>query len=184
VKVLLATANSRDLYIDVEREHRALQQILSHASTELQVLPAVEVGDLSDVLTANGETGHIDILHFCGHATPDKGLHFRGPGRKFDFVAAKQLSSLLKDARIQLVVLNACNTQALAESITDVVPAAIGTTRLVRDVAARQFTRSFYQALAKKYTFREAFEKAVKEQKTTATPGYIYAGVDQSHILD
>ncbi|MEP0203593.1 MAG: CHAT domain-containing protein [Halioglobus sp.] len=178
MKILLFTANFRDSYIDVEREHRTLQSALTSTSDNLQVLPAAEVADLEKAIARSKKTGGIDVLHFCGHATPEEGLHLRGPARGTEFLKAEQLKAILAGAGVKLVVLNACNTQALAEALTHVVPAAIGTTRPVRDVVARQFTRNFYAALQGNSRAREAFEIALKKQKQAATPAYLYAGLD------
>jgi len=178
MRVLLVTANFRDSYIDVEREQRTLQRILGNANSHLQVLPAAEVVDLRQALMTNNETGGIDILHFSGHATPEEGLHLRGPGRTKDFLQADQLKIILRKTGVKLAVLNACNSEFLARAASEVIPAAIGTTRLVRDVAARQFTRNFYEAIAKHATIKAAFESALEKQKSAATPAYMYAGLD------
>ena len=178
MRVLLVSANFRDSYIDVEREYRTLQRLLQNTDNQLKVLPAAEIADLRQALMTSKETGGIDILHFCGHATPEEGLHLRGPGRTKDFLTAEQLKIILKSTGIKLVVLNACRSNALAIAASEVVPAAIGTTRLVRDVAARQFTRIFYGAIAENATISAAFKTALQEQKPAATPAYIYAGLD------
>ena len=178
MRVLLVTANFRESYIDVEREHRTLQRLLQGTDNQLQVLPAAEIADLRQALKTTREADGIDILHFSVHATLEDGLHLRGPGRTKDFLQAEQLKILLKNTGIKLVVLNACESDALAIAASEVVPAAIGTTRLVRDVAARQFTRNFYEAIAEESTIRAAFEAALEKQKPAATPAYMYAGID------
>jgi hypothetical protein len=177
MKVLLVTANFRESYIDVEREHRTLQRIVESKNWHLQVLPAAEIVDLRHALLRTKEAGGTDILHFSGHATPEEGLHFRGPGRTRDFLAAEQLKNVLKNTGIKLVVLNACGSGALARAASEVVPAAIGTTRTVRDVVARQFTRDFYGAFTENSTIKAAFETALENQKPAAKPAYMYSGL-------
>ena len=174
--VLFVSANSRDEYIDIEREHRTLQQLVVTGDHSLQVLPAAEIGDLRDALSANKKENTFDILHFSGHITAKEGLRLRGEGRSTAYLNGEMLAAFLKGSGVELVVLNACYSEALAISLSDVVPAVIGTTREVRDVAARRFTRYFYTALAGGVSVTDAFEAAVKTEKRSSSPAYILAG--------
>ena len=184
MKVLLVTANFRDSYIDIEREHRTLQKLLQIGKHDLQVLPAAEIADLRQALTADKIGRAVDILHFSGHATPEEGLHLRGHGRGRDFLEAKEFKTLLGDAGVRLLMLNACHSDCLAIALGEVVPAVIGTTRAVRDVAARKFTRDFYEALTGNSTIRTAFETALEKQKPAASPAYMCAGEGLDCIIE
>jgi hypothetical protein len=175
--ILFVSANSRDEYLDIEREHRTLQKLVETGQHSLQVLPAAEVADLRDALRSNGKQRHFDILHFSGHITEEEGLHFRGKGRRKETLSGERLKEILSGSDVKLVVLNACHSEALATSISEVVPAAIGTTRVIRDVVARQFTRNFYAALNEKATVKEAFELALKKGKQ-GSPAYRRPGED------
>ncbi len=130
---------------------------------------------MREALDANQKSKSFDILHFSGHATEENGLHLRGAGRQPEFLGVEKLKEFLKDSGVQLVVLNACSSEAVAVSLSEVVPAVIGTTRKVRDVVARQFTRLFYSALKENATVIEAFDAALKEQRTSVNPAYIHA---------
>jgi hypothetical protein len=173
--ILFVSANSPNAYIDIEREHRTLQKLVETGNHSLQVLPAAEVTDLRDALRANKKDKGFDVLHFSGHATEEEGLHLRGEGRRKEVLSGDTLKAFLKGAEVKLVVLNACHSEALAISISEVVPAAIGTTRVIRDVVARRFTRNFYGALKDYATVKEAFEAALKKGKQGSS-AYMHAG--------
>ena len=143
----------------------------------MRVLPAAEVEDIRDALRLNGKKRPFDILHFSGHITEDEGLHLRGKGRLKETLSSETLKEFLSGSEVKLVVLNACHSEAYATSISEVVPAAIGTTREIRDVVARQFTRNFYAALIQKSTVKEAFELALARGKQ-GNPAYMHAGKD------
>lgn len=180
--ILFVSANSRDEYMDIEREHRTLQRIIETGDHSLRVLPAAEIGDLRDALSANEKRSTFDILHFSGHITEEQGLQLRGEGRSKAYLKGETLAGFLKGSGVKLVVLNACHSEALAVSLSEVVSAAIGTSREIRDVAARRFTRYFYTALAADVSVRGAFEAAVNMQKQSSSPAYIYAG-DPCHMV-
>lgn len=174
--ILFVSANSANEYIDIEREHRTLQKLVASGGHSLQVLPAAEVADLRDALRANSKHKGFDILHFSGHATEKQGLHLRGEGRRTDFLSGETLKKFLKGSRIRLVVLNACHSEDLAVVLSEVVPAAIGTTRIIPDIAARGFTRDFYAALKDQASVKEALKAALRKQRPGSTPGYMHAG--------
>ncbi len=174
--VLFVSANSRDEYIDIEREQRTLQKLVETGDHSLRVLPAAEVADLRDALRANEKNKEFDVLHFSGHATEEEGLHLRGKGRQKEFLGVEMLKEFLKGSEVKLVVLNACHSEALAVSLSEVVPAAIGTTRVIRDVTARRFTRYFYGALKDNATVEHAFAAALKKEKPSNIPAYMHAG--------
>lgn len=175
--ILFVSANFSNAYMDIEREQRTLQNLTRSGGHSLHVLPAAEIPDLQEALSANKNHKAFDILHFSGHATEEEGLHLRGAGRQQAFLSVENLKECLKDSGIRLVVLNACSSEALALSLSEVVPAVIGTTRKVRDVVARQFTRLFYSALKENATVIEALDAALKEQKTSVSPAYIHAAL-------
>jgi len=175
--LLFVSANSANAYMDIEREHRTLQQLVESSGHALRALPAAEIEDVCDALRSTGKDQGYDVLHFSGHITAEEGLHLRGSGRRTDTLGGEALKKALRGSDIKLVVLNACNSGALATSIADVVPAVIGTNHAVRDVVARQFTRNFYSALIEESTVIEAFQIALKKGKQ-GNPAYMHAGED------
>jgi hypothetical protein len=180
--ILFISANSADAYMDIEREQRTLQELTKCAGHSLHLLPAAEVTDLRDALSANKKNKAFDILHFSGHATEEKGLHLRGVGRERAYLGVEELKELLIDSGVKLVVLNACNSEAVAVSLSEVVPTVIGTTRKVRDVVARQFTRLFYSALKENATAIEALEVVLTEQRTSNSPAYMHTAIRTQQV--
>ena len=175
MRILFASANSAREYIDIEKEHRTLQKLVETGNHSLRLLPAAEVTDLQDALRANKKEIAFDVLHFSGHVTKEEGMLLRGEGRRKEALSGEQLREFLKGAKVKLVVLNACNSGPLAMSISEVVPAAIGTTRVIQDRVARRFTSSFYGALTDDCTVKEAFEAALKTGRRDSLP-YMCAG--------
>ncbi len=180
MKVLFVSANSRSEYLDIEREHRILLDLLVSAEHSLRVLPAAGVADLREALRANRKSRDFDVLHFCGHASKEHGLHLRGRGHRPAYFSSKMLKKYLIGSNVRLAVLNACDSEALAVSLSKVIPGAIGTTRVVRDLAARQFSRDFYSALISNSSVHTAFEHALKKQRPCSTPAYILASQELS----
>lgn len=176
MNILFVSANSANAYMDIEREHRTLQKLVEEGEHSLRVLPAAEVTDLRDALKTNQKEMGFDILHFSGHITAEEGLHFRGAGRRKEILSGEKLKEFLKGSKVKLVVLNACHSEALAVSLSEVVPAAIGTTRKIRDVAARRFTRHFYSALKDDASVTDALQAALKKEKPSSSPAYMHAG--------
>ena len=176
MRILFVSANAADAYIDIEREHRTLQRLAESGCHKLYALPAAEIADVRDALTNSEDGKKFDVFHFSGHATEHEGLHLRGENRRKAFLDCKTLKSYLEDSHVKLIVLNACNSEALAVSLSEVVPAAIGTTRKIRDVVARQFTRNFYGALMDDVCAKTAFDFALQQQKQSAIPAYMHAG--------
>lgn len=177
MRILFVSANSADAYMDIEREHRTLQRLADSSGHSLRVLPAAEITDLQEALQLADKDECYDVLHFSGHIAQDRGLELRGKGRVRDVLGGEALKTFLTGTGVKLVVLNACQSEWLAVQLSEVVPAAIGTTRKVRDVAARQFTRDFYAALMDEVDAGTAFDMALRRQKQSATPGYMYAGI-------
>lgn len=174
MRILFVSANSADAYIDIEREHRALQQMIDRTGHTLQALPAAEIGDLRGALQSGSGKDRFDVLHFSGHVTERSELELRGQGRRKDLLGADALRGFLAGTGVKLVVLNACHSADLATILSDVVADAIGTTRKIRDVAARRFTFDFYGALLDGVDLKSAFGIALGQQKQSATPAYVH----------
>jgi tetratricopeptide (TPR) repeat protein len=134
---------------------------------------------------AKGEPYH--ILHFDGHGTFGAGstvvgpshydtgatargyLAFEGEGGGDDLVAADEFALAVSQARVPLVVLNACRSGMLGEGAGGAVEAAVATRLLeggaasvvamgysVYAVAAAEFMAEFYEALFAGRTVSEA----------------------------
>ena len=107
------------------------------------------------------------ILHVSAHGNRDGHLQLEGDGgapaeigpRQFRRVIDLVNSDRAADRLIQLVILNACNSAAVAEElVTGTVRYAVGTTEEVHDDAAIAFASGFYSALADSKSIQYAFD--------------------------
>ncbi|SDJ54288.1 hypothetical protein SAMN04487926_1614 [Paraburkholderia steynii] len=74
-------------------------------------------------------------------------------------VTGAMLRTFLKYERPpKLVYFNACNSKELAEAVVEIVPAAIGTTALVTNGAARASAVAFYNRILHGGSVQDAFE--------------------------
>ena len=105
---------------------------------------------LADALATGEADAAYQVVHFSGHGAPD-GLAFEDDLGHTDFVTDDQLVDLLRGRPVRLVVLNACETETIAEQLHQEagVPAVIATTDLLRDDEARLPTPRRYAWLAR-----------------------------------
>jgi hypothetical protein len=135
----------------------------------LRVLQPATYGALERALR-DGDEGHpFDVVHFDGHGVYDRrlglgGLCFEDPTgertwapRRLDFVNAARLAGLVRQHRIPLVFLEACQS-----ALTELDPTASVAARLLQEgvasvvamshsvlvETARRFVEPFYAALA------------------------------------
>lgn len=181
MRILFVTANSPKAYLDIEREHRALLDVAREGKHSLTILPAAQIDDLREALKPEEGEESFDVLHFSGHATKREGLKLRGKGKGEADLDAADFRGFLEGSGVKLVVLNACESQPLAQAAATVVPAAIGTTKKVADWAARRFTTNFYAALNEHRTVHGAYEAAARQAK--AGHPYMIDGSDTDFSL-
>jgi hypothetical protein len=99
-----------------------------------------------------------EIVHFSGHGTGRRGLVFEEAGEPL-FIAGDALAGLLGlcSSHVKCVVLNACYSEVQAMSISSVVDFVIGMSRAIGDIAAIRFSTGFYDALASRRSYTDAF---------------------------
>jgi len=117
---------------------------------------------LADALAAGDPGSGYQVVHFSGHSAPD-GLALEDDLGRTDFVTTDELVALFRDRLVQLVVLNACETEAIARRLHQEagVPAVIATTDSLRDDEARLLTARLYAWLARGRSVAEAFAEAI-----------------------
>lgn len=100
-----------------------------------------------------------NILHFCGHGTK-KGLFFHDEAQKPHLLSNEFIVDLLKNFKdhLECVVLNACETETLAELLAEHIKYAIGMKLEVKDKAAIAFSEAFYDAIGAGEGIETAFE--------------------------
>lgn len=154
-------------YIDHRVSARPLVEAVESLGdlARLTILQPPTYGDLERALAAGDEGQPFDVVHFDGHGVYDRslglgGLCFEASGDPdlLDFVDATKLAGLVREHRIPLVFLEACQTavaevdptasvagRLLEEGVTSVV--AMSHSVLVE--TARRFVQAFYAELAK-----------------------------------
>jgi HEAT repeat protein len=162
ITVLVASANPLDT------DRLALDEEVRDLTAGLRGTPAREIVDLRtawaarpvDLLVELNEY-QPEVLHFSGHGTPDGRLVFLDADGNAKPVDGSAISSTLATAgdSVRVVVLNACFSAELADSVTEHVDVAVGMNRPVGDEAARVFARAFYSALGYGLSVGRAFEQ-------------------------
>ena len=93
------------------------------------------------------------------------------------------------EGNLRLVVLNACDTRALAMALTEVVDCVVSMNQTITDRAAIKFAASFYGALAFGRSVQRAFDQGVARLSAEGiaeaeTPELLVrAGVDAAQLV-
>jgi hypothetical protein len=150
LRVLYLTASSYgDLRVgeEVRRVRAGVRAALHRDAVTIEHLPAATLGDLLDGLTRVVP----QVVSFSGHADEgflefETGADRRGGGH---LLAAEVFAQAMQavDVPPQLVVLNACKSQAHLKELVRVVPLAVGMTDSIGDAAALTFAARFYASL-------------------------------------
>lgn len=120
------------------------------------------------------------IVHFSGHGNTSTGSHAhdgqrrdieapRGAGiylqdeRRSQYVSDRALAQMIASAApsARVIVLNACFSAAVAESLRHVVGCVVGMDGAVGDDAARSFAVAFYRALGNRRSVGNAVAQAI-----------------------
>ena len=99
------------------------------------------------------------IIHFCGHGT-EQGLVLEDDTGTAKVVANEVLTDLLRTFadRIECVLLNACDSENLADDLVQHLNYVIGMNQEVRNDAAIAFAEGFYDTLGAGESYERAFE--------------------------
>jgi hypothetical protein len=186
VKILFLASNPLEQSrLTLDEEIRAITaQIRSAEHRDVFELVsgwAVRPDDLQQLLLQHKP----QIVHFSGHGTggspsrdtpPDSVTSRRdmtvsrvgnveqlvligegGHARPMSKEALFHLFGVLRD-NVRLVLLNACHSEAIAETLAEVVPCAIGMRGAITDAAAIAFATAFYRGLGFGRNIEEAFD--------------------------
>jgi hypothetical protein len=154
----------------LEREITELQQ--RFAEVTAQPLSFVSLGTASvEDLPREILRFAPDILHIASHGD-DEQLRFAGPdASKVYKVTAQSLSAFLNFERPpRLVYLNACDSGPIGEQLARVVPAVIGSTAPISNVAARRGAVSFYERILAGFPVKRAFLAARETVAAIGSP--------------
>ena len=172
----------------LDREARAIQVELERSGFrdrfELVTRWAAEPLDLLRELRKLRPT----VVHFTGHGTPvatgehrsapaphrdvisdpdhnsdepRHGLFFQGPDGRPQLVSTEALEKTFGAAgsSVQLVVLNACYSEAQAQALLPHVGCVVGMSGAIRDDAARSFAIGFYGGLGERESVAAAYQQ-------------------------
>jgi hypothetical protein len=184
IKVLFLAANPLDTIsldqppLRLDEEVRAVQKKIRESdhrdSVELISRWAVRTDDLLQAL--NEHKPH--IVHFSGHGGDNGDLFFQnddGSSRRVSKSAiAATMKTMAETDKLQLIVFNACFSEAQAEAVTEHVDCAIGMNDAIGDEAARIFAAQFYSAVG--------FGRSVQTAFDQAKAALLLAGIDEESI--
>jgi tetratricopeptide (TPR) repeat protein len=209
IRILLVTARPEDEacgYID----HRAsaLPLVLATEAlgglVQLRVLDPPTLSALADELDRARKAGQpYHVVHFDGHGVYDRhaglgGLCFEDPddldkleGRGHKTVFTDDLGPLLRDHRVPLVFLEACQTATAEEASESVasemlkqgVASVVAMSHSVLVETARRFVEAFYQALAEGSRVGAAMLAGQRKLKTDSARGRIF-GAGELRLQD
>jgi len=160
-KILFLSAVPTDTdRLRLDREVReietALERSKSRRQFEMVHKCAVRVDDLRRALLDHTP----QIVHFSGHGAGEEGLVFESDAGKMKLVKAESLARLFKSFAqdIHCVFLNACFSEIQADAIAQHIDYVIGMNQEMKDQAAIEFAKGFYDALAAGRSIEDAFE--------------------------
>jgi hypothetical protein len=186
VKVLFLASNplaQSRLALDEEIRAIAAQIRSADHRDALELISgwAVRPDDLQQLLLQHKP----QVVHFSGHGTQDapssvtppsilpsgrnmtishvgqvEQIVFMGDGGQAHPVSKAALVDLFSVLRgnVRLVLLNACHSEAIAETLAEVIPCTIGMSGAITDDAAIAFATAFYRGLGFGRNIQEAFD--------------------------
>lgn len=140
-------------------------------------VPAARIEDLRTALMRHRP----HVLHISAHGEQTGSLLFEGTGVDAQQASRRELTALIASLRdnLRLVVLNACDSYALARELQPIVGAAIGMSEPVTDAHAIAFAVTFYEALAFGRDIASAFEVALAHLGSSERIPRLFPSVDQ-----
>jgi CHAT domain-containing protein len=174
LKILFLAANpTSSSQLNLTREARRIEERIDaggrrQSTLELVTRWAVRPSDLQRALLE--ERPH--VLHFSGHGNRHSELLFEDDDGNAVHVEKDALVNLIGilPGNLRLVVLNACDTEPIAEALVQHVPCAIGMRAPIDNDAAVAFAASFYQALGFNESVATAFRLGCNELELRRIP--------------
>lgn len=156
----------------------ALSEFVAQGSVSIEQLHSATLEAVQDRL----RKGDVHILHFIGHgyfdeANDEGGLYLEDESGHSCPVGATDLATVLCDATLRLVFLNACEGAVGGQTnffagvaqklVQQQIPAVIAMQYRITDSAALRLSHTFYKALADGYPVDAALTEARKAVFTT-----------------
>jgi tetratricopeptide (TPR) repeat protein len=159
--------------LDRAGEWRALVQMVS-AVTDLQPangarlalarLDPPTAARLGSALAAGGDDA-FRVAHFACHGERDM-LYLEDDNGHESYAVVEHVTNLFKNSRVQLVMMDGCFSQRLAQMLTAETPvlAVVGTRRRISPDNMLAFTATFYAQIAGGVSVRAAYRAALSGQ--------------------
>ncbi len=157
--IFLAFANDADDHLALLEEERKfvsgyLLPLANEQYFQLYVEATANRTDLSNNISEFKD--RVAVFHYAGHASGKRLVLEDG---SVDAGGVAELLALQKN--LQLVFLNGCSTKGQVERLLELgIPAIIATYVPISDPSARDFSATFYKALATQHTIEESFKMA------------------------
>ncbi len=182
LRILLVTAKPDDQHwFHAGRKTRALKQwlapLIDHGLASLDIETATRADQLQQLLQFHRPT----VLHIVCHGVRasregKRALAFEGRRGERAEIDAGALHRIIVDsgAPVELVVLEACKSEALARELIslptdrEIITSVVGTREKVKDRASTRFFLSFHQVLAAEHDVRHAFDEAMRDLELLA----------------
>lgn len=163
MKILFLTANPTDTTrIQTDKEYRVIVNELekSPQRDNIQILRpkfSVTLSELREVIKDEP-----NIIHFTGHGDPE-GIIVSTEDNTAQIVSSTALQRLFRPLKgiLQIIVLNAGYSAALAKDLSESGPYVIGHNMPISDPAAISFSRGFYYGLGQGKDFHDTFTDAM-----------------------
>lgn len=173
--IFLAFANDPTNYLEALKRERIiipqmLQPAIDQRLCEVLVEPDATADDIFRIF--NQVKDRISVFHYAGHSGAE-GLQLETDGIVSQLANAGGLAQLFGlQQNLNLVFLNGCsNNQQVSLLRQQGIPNIIATNNFIKDEAAVNFAKAFYQALAGKSTLTNCFSNAEAYVKTISGQG-------------
>jgi hypothetical protein len=146
--------------LNVEKEQARIAKVRDGSryqnKVRIEYLPDLDLPALPKSLRLHAPV----VVHFSGHGAPDGSLLMKDENGTAYEMHPKGLADilLLQRKTIRLVVLNACYSAELAETLVEHVEAVVGMIDRISDDAAILFSQTFYGALFDGTSVGDAFD--------------------------
>lgn len=162
MKILYIAGNPDDApALQVEREINLLREKLDNSDSarqvDLRVYSHLKIDDLPDIIARVKP----DILHFAAHGK-DESIILAHEERGHVALDGERLAAILGavSLRPKLVLINACESAAMAEKVAVQADFVIGTDAPISNVGARSMAATLYSMLARGVPLGKAFDAA------------------------
>jgi hypothetical protein len=161
--LLLTAAPQNEGSIDLQRQHRAVQDALRPVESRCKVILSTGIRgtDLADKLREHSP----EIIHILAHGTDKGGMYAVSADAQLQAVEIiqRELVEILRqgDPPPRLVLLHICSAGGTAERLAQDFDMTIGATETLWQDTAAAFSTEFYGALASGLSLRAAHDRTM-----------------------